>query len=518
HTGNIRTGAKKYILEAIFDVSKNNPVRSWLAEKGFEEEDGEIILRKELNSEGRSRIQIGGSLSPLSLLKELGSMLSEIHRQNDQLALFQKEEQLNLLDAYADLEGLREDFSLSYRAYVSLKRHIEQFEKAGEERLKHIENLRFQLEELSSAKLEPEEENTLSIEENRLIHAEKLSENYSFLSYHLHDSDDNLIQLMSKIAATASKIESIDPEFAACYEEIQGIYSGLKEVYAQVQEKSEDIFYSQEQLDAIQKRLNEINRLKKKYRMDLTGLVQYQDKLEEDLEKLSTEDSTNGNLQKELQVQIKKLAELALELSVKRKKAITQLEKEMKEELLALGMRDASFTVRLQWEASEEGEVSEQGKMYRLKDTGLDSIEFFFTANKGEKLQSLKKVASGGEASRLMLAIKCIMEKKHSGRLLVFDEIDAGIGGETARVLASRVKKLAKHNQVILITHLQQVAAVTEEQVRIKKITQGERTISVLKKLDEKERPEELAKMISGEKFSNSALEHAKELLFRPAV
>ena len=507
NTMNIRSGAKKYQLEAIFDISKNPKAILWLNEKGIESDGSEIYLKKELFTDGKSRIQIGASLAPAQFLRELGSLLSEVHRQNDQLYLLEKSMQMEYLDTYAGLTSLKNEVSERFKTYQTLKNRISEIDKSSEEKNRRVDLLKYQISEVKAAKLEENEEDELLKDEHLLIHGEKAMENYSLIAELLSEGEENVLKLFSKILHSTDKIESFNKDFSVSRSEFYEIYDRLKELSHTINDEKDEVFFSSDRLAVVQKRLDEINKLKRKYGKDILQ------KAELELETLEVSSEEVQSLQNELVFIRDNLTSLAVKLSHQRRESILKLESDLQREFQLLGMKDAKLQIVMRWEQALDGEITESGRKYMIGENGLDQIDFYFSANQGEKPRPLRKIISGGEMSRVMLALKAILGNAGESRLLVFDEIDAGIGGEVAYRVADKLKSISTKNQVLLITHLQQIAAASDCHIKVEKEIANGRTFTTAHKILKSERANELAKMIAGEHITKGALDHAKELL-----
>lgn len=518
NTQNIRSGAKKYQIEALIDLSKNPKAIEWLEEKGFFHENKEIIIKKELSTDGKSRIQIGTSLAPYQYLKEFSSFISEIHRQNDQLYILDKNTQLELLDELAQTNSLKNEVKEGFKTYITLKRRLDELEKLRAEKLKLIDLRKYQIKEIEEADLKDEEEDLLIKEENLLINGEKLIENYNIILNSMYNFEGSILSLFSPILNSAEKICLINPEFQANKEEFNDIYIRLKELNNTISDEMEEIFFSPERLDFVQARIDTINKLKKKYGSSIKEIYKFKKEAEKELDTLVSSDEQYESLRTQLEKILEHLSDLSVKLSKQRRNAIPDMEIQLQEEFAKLGMKDAKLQVALRWEESVDGEIKSGNKTYMLNESGLDKVEFYFTANTGEKPRPLRKIASGGEISRVMLALKSIIDQNVEEKILIFDEIDSGIGGETANHVGEKLRQISENHQVILITHLQQIAAIGLEHIKVEKEVVKGRTVSKIRLLENKERAEELAKMISGNYVTKGALDHAKELLFQKAV
>lgn len=514
---NIRAGAKKYQIEAIFEISKFPEVTKWLINKSIPLEGSTLFIKKELHTDNRSKVQINSAIVPPTYLKEVGQLLAEILRQNEQSILLEREKQLELLDTFANLELEKRNFKKAFHSYRNLKTQLQQLEFHETEKQRKKEIYQYQIQEIEHASLSVEEESNLLQEEKILSQSEKIAEHIYFALNCLEGEEREILPALSKAHSALEKITNLRNEFSEISQEILNSYHNLKEIISSLHEELEDIDFSYERLEKVQKRLDEIQRMKKKYARSIPEILKYKQDLEKELEALEKEDLYLFNLQDSLEKARAELTQKAIQLSFQRRKAIAEFESLLQKELEDLGMRDSRIQIVLRWEASPDGDVIESGKKYFVSENGLDNVEFYFNANHGEKPRPLRKVASGGEISRIMLAIKKILGSKDSGKILIFDEIDAGISGETALKVASKLKNISQNHQVILITHQQAIAAICETQfLVIKKQEQG-RTVTQVEKISEQAKAEILAKMIAGENITKGALEHAKELLKKVA-
>lgn len=516
NTMNIRQGAKKYQIEVVFDIKNNREVQAWLTEKGIPFTQ-EIALRKELNLEGKSRIQINEALAPTQLLKELGGLIAEVHRQGEQHSLLEKEKQLEFLDLYADTGQFKKEFKKVFHKYKSTKQKIIDLERKEEEKNSRMELFQYQMEELRKLNLKDGEEEILLEEEKILLQGEKVSSHLSYIHEALGGGEENAISIFPKIIFSLEKVQSIQPEYGQWKEEFAEIHLSLKRLHSRILEEAEDIFFSAERLETVQNRLDEIAKIKKKYGKDLEDLRDYQKNLELEFERIQENGDELSQLKEKLHALQKEVSEKAAELSGRRKSAIPKMEKEITEEFQLLGMKESKLQIVMKWESSQDGEIGEGDRKYYITENGLDQVDFYFSANPGEKPRPLRKIASGGEMSRVLLALKSLLGIRLPGRLLIFDEIDTGISGEVSVKVAEKLNTLSRTHQILLITHQQVIAAKSKNQIKVSKHSTGGRTLTLAAPVRGEERAEELAKMIAGEKITRGALEHARELLKKEA-
>jgi DNA repair protein RecN (Recombination protein N) len=517
-TSNIRQGKDRYILQAKFSIQNNSTTVQWLKENGISHSLKELTISKELSRDGKSRIFIGESLASLTLLRELGATLCDIHNQNEQLFLLDRSNQLEFLDRHARLEDLREEMGAAFSFYKSCKKKLTDLETRDELRKIRADQLKFQLQELDIIKPKVGELEELQKEENLLTNGEKLFENFKCISNLLYESEESVLQFFPSILQASEKISGIHNEFQPVHKEIKDVYEQLKSIKSSVREEEEEVFFSPDRLDGVQSRIKDLLRLKKKYNRSIEEVLDEIPIWKKELETIEKTEESIQSIRTDYGNSLNQIKNIALDLSKARRKGLGKFEEEIQKELEILGMKGSKIQIVLRWEEDPTGELRDGEKNYVLLYTGLDQAEYYFSANIGEKPRPLRKVASGGEISRIMLAIRSVMGKTHSSqKLLVFDEIDAGVSGDGAVSMADRLEKLSRDSQILVITHSQPIAAVAETHWKVEKYIQDDRTISNVKELNAKNKPLELAKMISGKEVTQSAVEHAKELLKRKA-
>ncbi|TGK59999.1 DNA repair protein RecN [Leptospira wolffii] len=514
----IRTGADRYALEAGFDISGNPAAKEWLAEKGFSSEGNLVVIRKEFSRDGKTKIQINHSLSSAQVLRSLGEILAEVHNQNDQILLLDKAQQLDILDSHAGLHPLRGEVKEAFYTYKSLKKRLEELESTHADKNRKKEILQYQIEEIQTANLKDGEEEELSQEENLLTHGEKLTENLEIITGYLSETESSIIGVFPKILGASDKIKTLSESLLELDSSLKEVYVTIREINTSAQDQKDEVYFSPDRLAHVQTRLDLIQKLKKKYGSTIQEILSTKKKAEDELGALEQNLDSKVSLEKEMKRAAEKLTQLCLKLSKSRREVLHGFETRLKSELEMLGMQGAGIQVVLRWETSPEGEVEAQGKSYLVNELGLDQAEFYFSPNPGEKPRPLRKIASGGEISRVMLAIKSVLGSNYDGKVLVLDEIDSGLGGEIAMDVAKKLRVLSKTHQIVLVTHLQQIAAAADHHLLVSKHVKEGRTISEANFLGMQERTLELARMISGQNISRGALDHAKELLKKKAV
>lgn len=517
-TANIRQGKERYSLQAVLSLTGQNLAKDYLMEQGFRYTGDEILITKELMKDGKARVKIGESLASTTHLRELGKTMAEIHCQNEQLFLLEKSNQLEFLDRYGNLESLKYKFKLALQQYRHWKQKLSDFEETRRTMLKRKEILEYEIEEIESISPKEGEDETLSTEESLLANGEKLAENYRLVLEELTEKENSILKVFPTLIHAIQKVSILIPEKKEMLEEWEEVYDRLKSLKSVIREEEEELFFSPERLDMVQSRLQEIKKLKKKYNVSLAEINLLLEEKKTELERWNEQAGDEDFLRIKKDQCLTEMKELGFQLSKLRRNVISQFEEDIQKEMADLGLEGGKLQVVLRWEENPEGEVEEGSKSYFLSESGLDQIEFYFSANPGEKPRPLRKVASGGELSRVMLALRSVLGKQApSPQMLVLDEVDTGLGGEAAEAMATKLKKLARNSQILLITHTQQVAAAGDHQIKIEKRQESGRTVSFASILDFEERKRELARMIGGKQLTSAVLKAATDLLMKKA-
>ncbi len=513
----IRTGEERAYVEGIFDFQGNKPLVQLIADSGIEASEEELIIRREVNSSGRGRVFINDQVATLGFLKAIQPHIVDIHGQGDQQSLLASETHLNLLDAFADATPLRSKISQAYDEILRLLKELEENRQSESERLKSLDMIEFQLSEIEQARLSESEDVELEAERNKLANSEKLAA-LSLEVYQCLYEDENSAQ--SRLAAAQKRMNELvelDASFAAQLEQLSSAKYILDDVAFAVSEYTDGIQASPARLQFVEDRLEEIRRLKRKYGGSVSEILAVGDKLLEQKSHLLHSEEHGKEVVAKLKTAVENYQKIAAEVSKLRRQSAPKFERAISKELSAVALGAARFSV--QFTNQESGQVSARiNELSALNTDGIsrngqESAEFFFTANTGEDIRSLKSVASGGELSRLMLVLKTVTAPTLFPRTLIFDEIDAGIGGRIAESVGQRLKRLAKTNQVLCITHQPQIARYADTHFLITKELNERRTVTRLTCLDEDGRIDELVRMIGGSTATIAARKHARELL-----
>jgi len=513
----IRTGANSALVEGVFDYQGNTPLLGLLTEAGIDVSEEELLIKREVNSTGRGRIFINNQVATLALLKAVQPHIIDIHGQGDQQSLLSPETHLTLVDSYAGTPAQRQRVIKAYETLIGLVKELESSRQNESERLKTLDILEFQLSEIEQAGLSENEDADLIVERNLLANAEKLAAFCGEAYKGLYEDENSILSNIGVVHRRLNDLAELDLAFTPQIEQLSGAKYILDDLAFFLSEYLGNIQASPERLQAIEDRLSEIQRLKRKYGGSVAEILATRDKLLEQKSLLLHSEERDKNLEHKLRSALDQYQEKANELSEMRCQAAPKLERSVAKELADVALGQAKFSVRFNGQTANQ--LSE--KIYELIGVksgpigklGQETSEFFFTANIGEDQRPLKSVASGGELSRLMLVLKTIIAPTLFPRTLIFDEIDAGIGGRVAEAVGQRLKKLAKTNQVLCITHQSQIARYADAHYLVSKEVSDKRTVTKLTYLDEDGRIDELVRMIGGSKATLAARKHARELL-----
>ncbi|HQR34787.1 MAG TPA: DNA repair protein RecN [Blastocatellia bacterium] len=513
----IRSGEERAFVEGVFDFQGNKPLVEVMSDSGIETTEEELIIRREISLSGRGRIFINNQVASLSLLKAIQPHIVDIHGQGDQQSLLSSETHLNLLDAYAGIGSLRADIFQVYEEIFQLVKTLEENRQSESERLKSLDMIDFQLTEIDQAALSESEDTELEMERNKLANAEKLAVLSREIYQCLYEDENSAQSRLAAAQKRMTELVDLDPGFSAQLDQLTSAKYVLDDVAFTIGEYCDGVQASPARLQFVEDRIADIRRLKRKYGASVKEILSFRDKLLEQKNLLLHSEERGKDIVSRLRIALEKYKTIATEISHLRQSAIPKLERAITKELAAVALGAAKFSVQLV--SQEKGQLSARvgnligASTEALSRIGKDSVEFLFTANAGEELKPLKAVASGGELSRLMLVLKTVTAPTLFPRTLIFDEIDAGIGGRVAEAVGQRLKRLSKTNQVLCITHQSQIARYADTHYLITKELNDKRTVTRLTSLDEDGRIEELVRMIGGSTATMAARKHARELL-----
>lgn len=513
----IRQGEKKAIIEGIFDISKIQTVKDILSENGYDDNQNEIILRREILEKGSSRCYVNDSPIAVSILKQIGDYLVDFHGQHDHQLLIRPETHIELLDIVTNFKNIKKDYS---NKFSELKLIIQKFKNISENErtLKEKSDLyEYELEIIRKINPLPNEFENLENELKILQNAELIHRMTNDLDAILNNNENNTINNLIIAKKLVEQLTKIDNSFAPYLDEFNSVLITINEIVNYAKNYSDNIEFDEDKIEKIRQRLSKLNSLKKKYG-SYNAIFERQNYLKKELSLISNFDEEINNLKHQILDLKSQLSTLASQLSDLRKKSSYDFSKTMREILLDLGMPNVEFWIQMNKEKIENPEITDlsveiEGNYYKLFPNGYDIVEFLISTNKGEIPKPLALVASGGEISRVMLAIKSLVAEADSLPILIFDEIDTGISGRIAQKVGTAMKQLALKHQIIAITHLPQIAAKGDRNFSVKKIEVDNKTIISCSMLDPQEKIIEIAKLISGENITKSAIESAKELL-----
>lgn len=509
----IRKGADKSIIEGAFDISGNKKVKSLLLANNLELHQT-LTVRRELYQKGNNRCFVNDSMVPLSLLKEFGNILVDLHGQHEHQSLLRSDTHIDYLDEFCNNEKLLEEY---FNQYKLLQRKIEELNSLH----KNMENIRlrkdfvsFQINEISAVNPQPNEDEQITKELSLLESSEKRLELAAQLADLLYDAEDSARDKLSKAKLISEELSGIDSALKVIAEELGNALTSVKESANSVRSYSASIEIDPEKLNEMRKRLSDIQLLKKKYGMSLSSLLDLYSKLNDELRRSENfeDDVTARKIEIE---QIRKLAgEKAKLLTSARKKGAAKLEKSVLATLSELGIQNSVFKVEITGRKDGGADFIIVGNdNFGYTSKGIDDVEFYLSTNPGEDVKPLAKVASGGEVSRIMLALKTALAMNEKLPLLIFDEIDSGISGRIAQKVGAALKRLASSHQIISISHLPQIAAFREHHFLVEKMEDENRAVSSIRKLNEEDSIVEIAKLMGGDKITRANIRAAKELI-----
>lgn len=510
----IRTGALKAIVEATFDIATLENIKKLLDDKGLFNENNELLLRREIVQKGNSRAFINDIPVTIKTLSEVGDLLIDIHGQSEHQSLLNKDTHRFFLDEFGQLQGLLNDLNAKFQRVCESEANLKNLQKRSDELNEKFELYQFQLEEIEKAQLINDEDKNLEDERKILNNTEKI---FSLLSDFLQlvggQDSTNLQESMGQALHQLRELSEFSDEFTNITEEFTSAKIVVEEAARHIEEFQNRIEYDPKRLEEIEQRLATISLLKKKYGNSIESVLAYRDKIKTELLLKENFDTEIENLQMIYRDSLEKYGESALKLSNARKLVAEKLEVDVIDHLKLIGMPKVRFLVYRNFLESDEGIFYHNNKRYHGDQFGVDQIEFFISTNPGEDFKPLVKIVSGGEISRIMLALKNILAEIDQIPLLVFDEIDSGISGQIASAVGRSIQKLANTHQIICITHLPQIATYGNPHFRVEKFVKDGRTFSRVNLLKDDDRVEEIASLIGGKKLSEEILESARQLL-----
>jgi DNA repair protein RecN (Recombination protein N) len=498
----VRAEADTAVVEAVFEIDAAGAAAAVLEEAGLAAEDGQVVVRRELSRAGRHRAFVNDSPVTVALLERLGGELVEVHGQHEHQRLLEPVHQLVLLDRFADADALRERVAELFAKYRAAREAVERLRGAERDRAQREDLLRFQVSELTAARLRVGEEDELRAERRRLQHAERFTAALAEAAALLDDDRESALARIDRAARLLGDLARLDPAFGGPGESLEGARVHLEDAVAAVRSLRDAVVVEPGRLETIDERLDVLVRLKRKYGDTEAAMLSFQEEAVRALDALARHDEVVAEQERALGELRSELTAAAEALAERRRAAGSRLAAQAERELRALGMEKAALMVAL--ERLPGGEVSARG---------LDRVELRLSANPGEETKPLARVASGGELSRTMLALEVVLARAHPVPTLVFDEVDAGVGGRTAAVVGQKLAAAAQGRQVLCVTHLAPIAARGDRHLHVAKTARAGRTRVSVGVLDAAGRVDEVARMLAGGSVTDAARRHARELL-----
>jgi DNA repair protein RecN (Recombination protein N) len=501
----IRSSEESATVEALFDIRGKNEIREKLDSMGFYN-GNELLMKRTVSRSGKNRVYINGNLATLGMLSSLSEFLVNICGQHEHQVILDADNHIDILDEFGDLLSLRAEYSGLYNEYQAVMRRLEEMKAANREKGEREELLRFQLKELGESDLRIGEDAELQSERKVLVNSQKLKE-YAEESYDiLYGREGSVLEGLVRAVKNLKEIKTIDSGLEVSDEEMASVEVGMEEIAYALRDYKKGIVFNPERLEEIDDRLEYLGRLKRKYGGEIEQILEKEKAIEEELGLISSMEEEIEKTSREISEKQEIVLHRATELSGKRRNAARVLEKEVEREIHSMMMNNTGFEVRF-LQSPEESDITP------FNQKGIDALEFYLSTNIGEDMKPLNKIASGGELSRIVLAMKKVLATTASVGTVVFDEVDSGIGGAAAEAVGEKLKDVSTHHQVICITHLPQIACFGNTHFLVSKVVNEGRTNTGINFLDESERVDEITRMLGGLEITEKTREHAREML-----
>jgi len=519
----IRYGANEARIEGVFALPHDEGIaalREVLTQKGLTTNEETLVIHCELRRHGRSIIRVNGQAVPRRLLEQIGRLLIDVHGQSEHLSLLDKKSHLTFLDSYAHTLESRLGFTARATQLRRAQQELEKLAENEQELVRREEFLRFQIDEISQAELRDGEDGQLEQERNVLAAAENLKASSYQVYQRIYGDDDaspstSAIDQLREAVAVMKKLVGLDPSLKPRLDSLEETLYGLEETVQDIRDYSDRMEYDPRRLEEIESRLELIRGLKRKYGPRIDEVLDYQKRATVELEGISHSSERRAKLEETRSHLRQEMGQIAAKLSRARLEAAEQLKTAVEKELRDLNMPQVEFEVSISRTTDPNGIPYPDGETYAFNSDGADAVEFLASTNPGEPIKPLARIASTGEVSRFMLALKGVLSEADSIPVLVFDEIDIGVGGRGGEVVGRKLWTLARNHQTICVTHLPQIAAFADAHYRVRKEVSGDRTLSRLEALEGRPRTEELAVMLAGPQLTETSLDNARELIER---
>ena len=511
----VRSGAESAELEALFEIAPASKAASIMAAHGYEPAEG-LLVRRIISRNDTNRVYINGRMATIQLLNAITENLASISGQHANQLLFREEQHLLILDQFGELIPLREEVRACFQKMLPLLEKLKELKAIRQRQAEQIELLGFQRKEITAANLSPGEDQDLEQEKLRLKNAEKLYQAVYNSIESLYGAPGSVMEKLVAVKKDLDKISQIDAPFKSKAEKLSETAYQIEDLIEELRSYLNAVQMDDQRLEAVEERLDTLNKLKRKYGGSIEAALHRLQRIEEDLAGIENVGEKINETEMQIGQLHTRLGELALELSRRRKKTADDFARRVVAQLATLRMAKTGFCVSLQsTPADEKTDIHLTVENRAITETGIDRANFLISPNVGEALKPLTSIASGGELSRVVLALKALLAKIGSVETVVFDEVDAGIGGAVAEVVGKKLADLADHHQVICITHLPQIAKFANRHYRISKHVSGGRTRASIHLLGDEDRHKEIARMLGGEKITAATLAHAREMLER---
>jgi DNA repair protein RecN (Recombination protein N) len=509
-TGAIRSGTEEARVAGTFRVEGNTEVDVWLAERGIEADDGTLIIRRTVKKSGRGAIYVQSTPVTRKDLDELTALIFDIHGQHEHQSLLSEESHRTVLDRFGGLEQSAGELHDQFTELSSLKKRFEHMEANERQRLREMDILQFAVSEIEEAQLRPGEEEELDNERRMLSQHEKLFAALDELYDSVAENRGGALSQLRNARASMETVSSIDDRIADAGRRLDDIFFELEDVAEIVRDHRGAIQFSPDRLEQVESRLAMIHRLEKKYGSTVEEVLDYYNEARAQLEGFETWEEDKEKLRSEIKQREQAVLKLAGELSAKRKEVAARLSERILESVRVLGMPKTRFVVSVEPRRGENGRP-------RCGPHGIDTIAFLISPNPGEPMKPLSEIASGGELSRVMLAVKSALSENDHIDCMVFDEIDTGIGGEVAVAVGEHLHRLGREKQILCITHLASIAARADTHIRVEKLERRGRTVTEVTQISGEDRVDEIARMLAGDRTGSASRNHAEELLRKHA-
>ena len=500
----IRTQADSASVEAIFDIAGNKPLQDKIAAMGFSTGD-ELLVRRVISHAGKNKAFINGQMATLVNLTAVSELLINICGQHEHQVILNAENHIDILDEFGGCLPVRAQYAEIYNQYQQIRTQIEKLKDLSQSREEKADLFKFQLKEIQDINPQPAEDTALADEKKVLVNFQKLS-GWAANAYDLlYGEKDSIMVKLKEVQNQVKEIKKIDSNLQISDVDMESSFITLQETVLQLRDYSKNLFFDSERLAAIDERLELLNRLKRKHGGSLESVFRRKQEIEEYLKTVFSVDEELEKLTKEEEKVQQNLRQNALKLSQIRGQAAKKLQNAVDKEIHALNMPHASFSVNFKKDADDAAEF--------FGPKGSDEVEFYLTANKGEESRPLNKIASGGELSRIILALKNVLSRTGSVSSIIFDEVDNGIGGAVAEIVGRKLKEVSANHQIVCITHLPQIACFGDKHMYVSKKVVKDRTVTSLEELDSEQKIEEISRMLGGVNVTQKTREHAKEMI-----